>query len=143
MSWKSPIKITTTPIEAVPYDRQTSIVEQAKNKLAEFYDNAVVTQIRYQINVDVDKEELVKALKYDRDQYNKGYQDAKAIIERREKKLEYALLLMVQQYCECKSHLDHQFMFAGEEAFRVLGITLDTSVEEIEKRIDDLEKEGM
>ena len=28
-------------------------------------------------NIDVDKDELLKALKYDRDQYNKGYEDGK------------------------------------------------------------------
>ena len=31
-----------------------------------------------QTGVVVDKDELIKALKYDRDQYNKGYADAKA-----------------------------------------------------------------
>lgn len=29
----------------------------------------------YHYGFDVDKDELVKALQYDRDQYNKGYQD--------------------------------------------------------------------
>ena len=28
-------------------------------------------------NINVDKDELIKALSYDRDQYNKGYEDAK------------------------------------------------------------------
>lgn len=28
-------------------------------------------------NIKVDKDELIKALSYDRDQYNKGYEDAK------------------------------------------------------------------
>ncbi len=60
----------------------------------------------------------------------------------REKKLEYALLCMVLQYCTYKGHLYHEWMFAGEEAFRVLGITLGTPVSEIERRIDELESEG-
>lgn len=34
------------------------------------------------VGIDVSKEELIKALKYDRDQYDKGYQDAKAKYER-------------------------------------------------------------
>ena len=29
-------------------------------------------------NVDVDRDELLRALKYDRDQYNKGYVDGRA-----------------------------------------------------------------
>ena len=60
----------------------------------------------------------------------------------REKKLEYALLLMVYQYCTDNNHLDHSFMTAGEEAFRALGITLNTPVKEIEDRIEQLESEG-
>ena len=60
----------------------------------------------------------------------------------REKKLEYALLLMVYQHCVDHGYLDHLFMCAGEEAFRVLGINLDTPVSEIERRIDELESEG-
>lgn len=60
----------------------------------------------------------------------------------REKKLEYALLLMVYQYCVDNNHLDHQFMTAGETAFRALGITLDTPVKEIEDRMEQLESEG-
>lgn len=58
------------------------------------------------------------------------------------KKLEYALLLMVRQYCADDNCLYHQHMFAGEEAFRVLGITLETPVEEIDDRIEQLEREG-
>ena len=60
----------------------------------------------------------------------------------REKQLEYALLLMVYQYCVEDDKMYHAFMCAGETAFRVLGITLDTPVSEIERRIDELESEG-
>lgn len=35
-----------------------------------------------QCGVTVDKDELIKALQYDRDQYNKGYADAKAEVAR-------------------------------------------------------------
>lgn len=58
------------------------------------------------------------------------------------RKYEYALLLMVRQYCSDDNCLYHQHMFAGEEAFRVLGITLETPVEEIDDRIEELESEG-
>ena len=60
----------------------------------------------------------------------------------REKELEYALQLMVYQYCVDNNALSHSFMCAGETAFRVLGITLETTVSEIERRIDELESEG-
>ena len=38
------------------------------------YENEVLKAV-WNIGVDVNKEELLKALKYDRDQYNEGYQD--------------------------------------------------------------------
>ena len=62
----------------------------------------------------------------------------------REKELEYALLLMVRQYCVDMGDytMYHQFMSAGEEAFRVLGIDLDTPVAEVDNRIDKFEREG-
>lgn len=43
-------------------------------KITEDVDNAILTVIQ-QLNIDVDKEELIKALNYDRDQYRKGYMD--------------------------------------------------------------------
>ena len=41
-------------------------------------DNAITLKIQEKIGIDVDKEELIKALNYDRQQYEKGYADAKA-----------------------------------------------------------------
>ena len=56
--WKSPIEI------------QQDIVRQVDMVIE---DGAMKAIQRFDINVD--KEELIKALKYDRDQYEKGYQD--------------------------------------------------------------------
>ena len=61
----------------------------------------------------------------------------------REKELEYALLLMVYQYCTDHGVVFHNFMSAGEEAFRVLGIENCTSCDEIWKRIEELEHEDI
>ncbi len=57
---------------------QDSFVSEIKEKTEEM----VFTEIR-RIGVDVDKEELLKALQYDREQYEKGYSDGyvKAIDE--------------------------------------------------------------
>jgi len=43
-------------------------------KITKDVDNTILTVIQ-QLNIDVDKEELIKALNYDRDQYRKGYMD--------------------------------------------------------------------
>ena len=37
-------------------------------------ENDIMSAIQ-KYDIDVDKDELIKALNYDRDQYNKGYQD--------------------------------------------------------------------
>lgn len=41
-------------------------------------DNAITLKIQEKIGIDIDKKELIKALNYDRQQYEKGYADAKA-----------------------------------------------------------------
>lgn len=44
-------------------------------------ENAITAKISESIGCDVDKGELIRALQYDRQQYNKGYADAKAMCE--------------------------------------------------------------
>ena len=44
------------------------------NSLSQEKENMVIQYIK-NIGIDVDKEELIKALQYDRQQYEKGYQD--------------------------------------------------------------------
>lgn len=41
-------------------------------------ENAITAKISETIGIDVNREELIKALNYDRNQYEKGYADAKA-----------------------------------------------------------------
>lgn len=49
------------------------------SNFAEKFDDLVLEQIK-KLGVVVDKEELIKALEYDRDQYQKGYKDGRASI---------------------------------------------------------------
>ena len=49
------------------------------------------------VGIDVDKEELLKALKYDREQYQKGYDDRDAAIVRCKDCINYNPLM---RYCE-------------------------------------------
>ena len=42
-------------------------------------EDEIVWEIERQLMIDIDKDELLKALKYDRDQYNQGYADGKRI----------------------------------------------------------------
>ena len=51
----------------------TGYISQLSHQVIEQRDNAVVAQLSEQIAVDVNKEELIKALNYDRNQYDEGY----------------------------------------------------------------------
>lgn len=53
-------------------DYISPIIITQEKILEEVEDNIYKTVVKY--GFAVDKEELMKALKYDRDQYNKGYQ---------------------------------------------------------------------
>ena len=60
-----------SPITIVYGDIQTEFKKETKSLVVRCVQN---------VGVDVDKDELIKALGYDRDQYDKGYADAKAEI---------------------------------------------------------------
>lgn len=63
MSYKSPIDIVNNGMQMVR--------EQLNNQEEEIILKAVV-----RVGINVDKDELIKALHYDRNQYKKGYEDA-------------------------------------------------------------------
>lgn len=56
-----------SPIEMIMEDIQTQIVKQQEND---------IYQAVQRYGIVIDKEELIKALQYDREQYTKGYKDA-------------------------------------------------------------------
>lgn len=65
--WESPINVM---------EIQDSFVGEIKEKTEEM----VFTEIK-RIGIEVDKEELIKALQYDRQQYEKGYADARTDLD--------------------------------------------------------------
>ena len=52
------------------------IYREIQARMAQEDENMIMTAIR-EVGVNVDKEELIKALQYDRNQYTKGYEDGK------------------------------------------------------------------
>lgn len=57
-----------SPIETIYGELQTQMVQEDENM--------VMKAVR-KVGVNVDKESLIKALQYDRNQYTKGYEDGK------------------------------------------------------------------
>ena len=62
------------------------IVRKNTTKILEEREDAIVARISEELGFDINKEEIIKALEYDRNQYSKGYDDgyrrARAIFER-------------------------------------------------------------
>lgn len=56
------------------YDVPITITQQVANSLAKRVDDEIYRSV-LSVGIEVDRDELLKALKYDRDQYNKGYND--------------------------------------------------------------------
>lgn len=50
-------------------------IDNIINSIEEQRENAIVAKIQETLAIDVDKDELVRALNYDRGQYDRGYQD--------------------------------------------------------------------
>lgn len=63
-----------SPIELVVGNFQDMIIQQQENQ---------TLQAIQKIGVNVDKEELLKALKYDRGQYSKGFNDGVIVVVER------------------------------------------------------------
>lgn len=57
-----------SPIQRIVGEMQTRMMQQEEDSM--------MMQVRQQVGYAVDKEELLKALQYDREQYRKGYSDA-------------------------------------------------------------------
>ena len=75
-------------------------------KIFEDAANAAVMQVVHRIGIDVDEEELLKALRYDRDQYNKGYAAGKADMARVVEECEETLKAMFNRCITGWSGLD-------------------------------------
>lgn len=64
------------------YESPIKIIQIAHNQLNHEFDDEV-GRVVMEVGIDVDKDELLKALAYDRDQYEKGFRDgAKAFADR-------------------------------------------------------------
>ena len=57
------------------YNSPIYLYETAVQTLMEERENAIFAKIQSSLDVDVDKDELIRALQYDRGQYDKGYRD--------------------------------------------------------------------
>lgn len=67
------------PREPIIYEYEspiTKIMKQLTEDVVKQEENCLMVSVKESVGFDVDKEELLKALAYDREQYQKGYEDA-------------------------------------------------------------------
>ena len=57
------------------YQSPISVYETAVQSIMKQRENAIFAKVQYAFDVQLDKEELIRALQYDRGQYDKGYRD--------------------------------------------------------------------
>jgi len=62
------MKMYKSPVEVYVNDILNQIHQQEENQ--------IVAEVSQAVGINVEKEELIKALNYDRNQYSKGYKDA-------------------------------------------------------------------
>ena len=101
--WKSPIEIDMEWIEK-------DIIKQQ--------DGWILSRIEEIIDVKVDKNELIKVLKYDRNQYERGYADGKADAIKHGQWLDLDNAPWGMFYCTCsvcgKRMIAERLNFCGE-----------------------------
>ena len=85
------------------YDVPITITQQVTNSISRKVDDEIYKAV-LNIGVDVDRDELLRALNYDRQQYQKGYDDRDSELVHCE---------------ECIFHVDELFCKSGEEEITV------------------------
>lgn len=80
----------------------TDTIEPIVKEIHEQQENYVVNAVR-NMGIDVDKEQLVRALSFDRHQYEAGYRDGRASVGNRMSKSNFDDIIqwLKYKYCNC------------------------------------------
>ena len=68
--WDSPVKMTWSEPDFIQTETQKIVKDITKQQ-----EDYITFKIEQTLGCEVNKEELIKAMQYDRNQYDKGYQD--------------------------------------------------------------------
>ena len=111
-----------SPIEKIYGDIQTQMVQEDENMVMKAIRN---------VGVNVDKEALIKALQYDRNQYTKGYEDGKNEV------LDKIRAEIIEKYWDCdicKWKIDYKSHYVIREDINDILQILDKYKEESEEK---------
>jgi len=88
----------SSPIEVICGELQTQTEQE---------DEKMVMKATRQVGVNVDKEELIKALQYDRNQYAEGYEDGKNdVLEKMRAEIDVETRVQVRHYTNTNAVID-------------------------------------
>lgn len=59
----------------------TAVYERIANQITQDFEDRLMAEVKMKVDIDVDKDELIKALDYDRHQYEKGRDDAIKVLK--------------------------------------------------------------
>lgn len=79
--YESSIKRVFCDIKSPLENQLKSMSDDIQDQIAKKEEEILTYEITQAVGYSVDKEELIAALEYDRDQYRKGYNDAMDVIE--------------------------------------------------------------
>lgn len=82
-------------------------------KMQDEFDNEVLRAVQ-KVNIEVDKDELVKALKYDRQQYEKGFSDGLAYKPPICTNADRINAMSVEEKADCLNDIWHHLVFGND-----------------------------
>ena len=91
-------------------------VQETIRKMESEREDAITAKISESIGIDINKDELIKALQYDRQQYHKGYADAKAMRE----SMLYEIRTGIEQKCDRINSLSSVLPYAAHREIQEL-----------------------
>ena len=110
-----------------------SPINVIQSELMMRYEDGVMKAVR-NVGFDVSKEELVKALQYDREQYDKGYKDAiEEFAEQIVKRIEEEIALLKHERAEAIEYDDEQVIFAINNQLRAFDYSLRVIAESMKR----------
>ena len=101
----------------------SQIYKDVEYKFKEDMENKTMEAVHY-FGMSVDKEELIKALQYDRNQYDKGYSDGRASIVEELEKIKSEIINKKCKYCDIDSNIQkcHEDNFTICDVYDILVI---------------------
>lgn len=113
------------------------IVKQVHDDIIKQEEDLLMYEVKHSVGFVVDKNELIKALNYDREQYDKGYRDGvKETFKAELEEIKTEIINKKCKYCDIDSNIQkcHEDNFTICDVYDILDI-LDNHIKELNNEI--------